>query len=188
LDALGADGMLTDASDGFKEELYDLVPPNWHLDVIRVFDAVANDILAGLPVGGWVELVRKFLDVLGVDRILAAASADFKAKLCAKQPTNPAAWLTNKDADEIAAVITEKAGKAKAAAIRESLPASDLAESKQPVRRRGIGRGGPPGAKFPTINTEKGADGAYGLPMADEAPGDEPGESGGSVRADPPST
>jgi hypothetical protein len=66
--------------------------------------------------------VVRFLGRLGVEGMLNAASSDFKAQLCAKQPVNPSAWLVEKDAETVAAVITEKVGAFKATAIRKNLP------------------------------------------------------------------
>jgi hypothetical protein len=66
-------------------------------------------------------VIRDLLDALTVDGMLKTASRDFKQLLSNKVPTNPSAWLVEKDAGTIAAAITEKVGPAKASVIADKL-------------------------------------------------------------------
>ena len=58
-------------------------------------------------------VILDFLDGLGVDGMLKAASPEFLKDLRAKLPAKPNAWLTQKDPGTIAKTIVETVGRAK---------------------------------------------------------------------------
>ena len=68
-----------------------------------------------------IDLVREFLDALGIDAMLEAASPEFKKQLSARVPTKPSAWLVEKDAGTIAQTIADTVGMTKADAVRTHL-------------------------------------------------------------------
>lgn len=74
---------------------------------------------------------QRLLDQLGVGGVLEAASDKFKSdlQLRAKQPTNPNAWLVEKDAAAIARKIVDVVGLTKADTVRTSLLKSGSAKT-----------------------------------------------------------